>query len=399
MVKRLQRLLFAAQFSFVVFAQAMAAQPTAAAPVQAGQGPSLRQTYVFIQNLLAKNGKVAWLEEFSTDATRSVTGWSEEVTSAHEGMGSFEEAYCTLHYHLLWTKDGGDSRFGGPPVLYGDDFVFHFKDVKAIQVTSGASRGGSGVFAVSASTSPAIISVVLDGPAWREGLGDQHFTFTDPAKAGQLARAMAHAVALCGGSAEIGVANTNLENPAIQSPPPLSGNNLARPLEESMSRMQAILEHLGKQGHIGVAAHGAYPGWSPRSPDDLTFDETEIRAVSMHPQACGMEYQKHSSVDRGTGKSETVRFSLRDIENVTLDEDQVDVRYLGLVQQKLKMGHPPPYSPAAVNVTLPQVDPERNIPVGDHVETIRFPDKSSADTFRSIFIQVSEICRGRKDLF
>jgi chemotaxis protein histidine kinase CheA len=83
-------------------------------------------------------------------------------------MGRFEEANCTLHYHLLWTQGpdpayGGDPRFGGSPVPYGDDFVFHFKNVKAIQVTS---RGGSAEIQV-ANANPGNVAAIQSPPQTR----------------------------------------------------------------------------------------------------------------------------------------------------------------------------------------------------------------------------------------
>jgi hypothetical protein len=111
---------------------------------------------------------------------------------------SWEGNSCKLSYHLQWT-DSRNSMYAG--AIYGDDFSFGLREVKAITVNSGNSEVGRGVGYRRETTSPSIFAVALQGPSvTARAMG---FTFVDAAMAGRVAKAIAYAVEACGGSAPV----------------------------------------------------------------------------------------------------------------------------------------------------------------------------------------------------
>ena len=165
-----------------------AAQQPAAAP--ADTGPTLAETMKFIQEKLNEQGKVAFVE-FLQDAHNGDTG---TPTFTYETSNVFaDQNSCRISYHWKAINNGRTT---------GDDnFVISLRDVQEIVVrpaeqdqTEWLAKNGYPNIIVT-SNNPPITALEVRHPHGEENT----FRFTDANLADRVAKALTHAVELCGG--------------------------------------------------------------------------------------------------------------------------------------------------------------------------------------------------------
>jgi hypothetical protein len=169
-----------------------AAQPPAAAPVAApaDTGPSLAETMQFIQDKLNDLGTVAYVVYFqdANDGNTWTQTFKDEFSNIVAG-----QSQCSISYHLKETNNGR-----GDP---GGNAVISLRDVQGIVVmpyeqgnTESSAKNGSPNI-VTTATNPPLTELQVRRPHGKEN----NFVFTDADLADRVAKAMLHAVELCGG--------------------------------------------------------------------------------------------------------------------------------------------------------------------------------------------------------
>ena len=183
---------------------ASAEQPPAAvvpaAPVTASvaSNPTLADTMKFIQDKLNDNNKTSWVDNDQHNGAY----WTDTVTHEFSSVVA-DTGQCRISYHIFskhslpyWamkTSDGKNNK--------GEDKTFSLRSVQEIVVkpweqyeTECMAKIGHPDMTI-ASSSPAMTALVVRQPHGVENV----FTFDDSALADRIAKAMVHAVELCGG--------------------------------------------------------------------------------------------------------------------------------------------------------------------------------------------------------
>jgi hypothetical protein len=180
----------------LVCAQACLAQ-NVPPPPKPDTGPSLEVTMKFIVDKLNDIGEVSSTAPFqkSDDGSTGNGALSFEVSKVIA-----YPSQCRVSYHRNSNFIPGSFAFHDPPGLNTDD-GFGFREVEDIVVlplekylNESWARSGNNS-AVILSTSPAIFALVVRRPHGAENM----FAFYDATLADRVAKAMTHAVELCGG--------------------------------------------------------------------------------------------------------------------------------------------------------------------------------------------------------
>jgi hypothetical protein len=165
-----------------------AEQQPAAAP--ADNGPSLAETMQFIQGKLNELGKVSFVE-FMQDVNTGPAGTFTITNVINNLVG--DQNQCRISYHRIMT-------FNGKTTIDKND-AFLLRDVQDIVVKPWEqyqneifARNGTPNYTIT-SSNPPIILLQVRRPRGEENV----FPFTDPNLADRVAKAMLHAVELCGG--------------------------------------------------------------------------------------------------------------------------------------------------------------------------------------------------------
>jgi hypothetical protein len=201
-MKNVSRVVFV-MFSAVLFNISVTAQqPVAPPPPQpAAAGPSLAVTMQFIQDKLNDNNKASWIDNAQTTRYAGMN-WADTVTHEISNVVA-DQGQCRISYHLFtkhsvayrWiaTSDGKNNK--------GEESSFSLRTVQEIVVkpweqfeTEWLAKNGFPGTSVT-SVNPPITALVVRQPHGVENV----FVFTDAALADRVAKAMVHAVELCGG--------------------------------------------------------------------------------------------------------------------------------------------------------------------------------------------------------
>jgi len=161
-------------------------------PKPADSGPSLEVTLKFIQDKLNDLGPIS----FKQSLTNSSTGvsfyepWTERVTSVVGNAGA-----CSISYHLK------EERGPQHQVTQDGDFGISLKEAESVQIEkmeqysdAMQQRGGSSNMAYTASTPQTWILLIH-----RPHNVSNYLVFQDDDLADRVAKAMTHAIELCGG--------------------------------------------------------------------------------------------------------------------------------------------------------------------------------------------------------
>jgi hypothetical protein len=173
--------------------KAIMAQGAAPAAAPIDNGPSLAETMQFIQGKLNGLGKVSFVA-FYQSATDGSTG-TQTITNEISNVFA-DPNQCRISYHRKAESNGS---------IYKDEnSQFSLRDVQDIVVKPWeqyetewqAKNGHPNV--ICSSTSPPVTELVVRHPQGE----DNRFVFADANLADRVAKAMLHAVELCGGGSK-----------------------------------------------------------------------------------------------------------------------------------------------------------------------------------------------------
>jgi hypothetical protein len=168
---------------------ALAQTAVAPPPRPAGSGPSLAVTMQFIQAKLSEQGKVNFAVYSHNNANG--TDWTNLMSEENTNVAA-DPSTCRISYHWKATRDGA--------VTFDQDYWFSLRDVQKLEVRTGEQNQkkvdtDAGNPSLDTRVDPPFFALV----ARRPGNIENHFLFTDEDTANRVAKAMVHAVELCGG--------------------------------------------------------------------------------------------------------------------------------------------------------------------------------------------------------
>ena len=173
-----------------ILAQGAASVDPQPAGVPAASGPTLAETMQFIQEKLNDLGKIAWVE-FNQDATN---GGTSTDTMTNETSNVVADAnQCRISYYRKGAQNGKITRDENRAFLLRDVQEIVVKPLEQFENEWLAKNGHPEL--VVTSTNPPMTVLVLRQPHGE----DYTFRFTDANLADRVAKAMLHAVELCGG--------------------------------------------------------------------------------------------------------------------------------------------------------------------------------------------------------
>lgn len=165
-------------------------QATAPSPSPAATGPTLADTLQVIQTNVSRQGVLSWVASYHD--TADGTNWSHALTFEITAMTS-DPATCTINYHGKITSDGA--------VTANQDLKVSLHDVQDVTLTTGSQRQAKNITAAGHTTwSSTVTPNIFDLIVTVSANSQYYFIFSDEDTANRVAKAMGHAVELCGGS-------------------------------------------------------------------------------------------------------------------------------------------------------------------------------------------------------
>ncbi len=164
------------------------AQDVAPPPKPTDNGPTLADTMQFIQDKIASNGAVNYISYYHDNiaGTNWTNKWTAEVTQVQA-----DAANCQVRFHEKETRDGQVTRDG--------NFWFLLKDVLEISVEPAEQSlkradSSAGHPEYTSRTDPPVFFIHVTRKA-----GPNEIRLYDESLANRIAKALVHAVELCGG--------------------------------------------------------------------------------------------------------------------------------------------------------------------------------------------------------
>jgi hypothetical protein len=162
-------------------------------PPAAASGPGLEETLSFIEDKLNQQGAVNWLSTVS-DTVKGTSGSPIQMSVTVAGVTG-DPRSCRLTYH--WTKVAGGKNSGD------STYALTLRRVEKLSVmtmeqANNAQHAREGHPELVETLSPALYELVINGAANRAW----YFPFTDQDVSNRVAKAILHAVELCGGGKE-----------------------------------------------------------------------------------------------------------------------------------------------------------------------------------------------------
>ncbi|MGO9316472.1 MAG: hypothetical protein ACLPXT_12275 [Terracidiphilus sp.] len=189
MRKTLRSAAFILAFALMAAGALHAQQAVAPPPNPSGSGPSLETTMQFIQDNAAE-GKLSYTASVS-DASQQGAEWSNKFTVEMSNLAA-DAGACRLTYHWRAEENG--------KLADDADYSLALKDVKEIVVLSQDqnqnqvdSRNGHPDW--NSHIAPSLFTLIARRP---KGVVNV-FLFSDETMANRVAKAITHAVELCGG--------------------------------------------------------------------------------------------------------------------------------------------------------------------------------------------------------
>lgn len=171
---------------------ALNATPLAQAPASTDSSPALPETLNFIVNKLGTLGRLNFAASMhdNTSGDEWVVKWSTEMTNMRASASA-----CRLDYHWWKSRDGE---------VVGDvDMALSFKDVLEVSVMpmntridEANAKAGHADYVTIQVNPPTTVIVA------KRNDGDMYFDMSDESLANRVAKAMVHAVELCGGGSK-----------------------------------------------------------------------------------------------------------------------------------------------------------------------------------------------------
>lgn len=162
----------------------------AAAWGQQNAAPPLAETMQFIQTTLNAQGKMNWTTNYHDSADN--TNWNY-VFNFEANKVVADAAACTISYHYIIIRDGAK--------ISDSDATFSLHDVQDVMLTTGDARQNKNDVAAGHPTWTAKVDPpVFDLIVREKEKAEFYFFFYDEDTANRAAKALGHAVELCGGS-------------------------------------------------------------------------------------------------------------------------------------------------------------------------------------------------------
>jgi hypothetical protein len=191
-MKNFLRVILAGCFSILLSYPSVAQQPVAPPPQPAADGPSLAATMQFIQDKLNSYGKAAFVEyrQNTSDGSTATVTIVNEISNVVADSGQ-----CSISYHRKATQDGN--------IYKNENYAFSLREVQDIVVRPFEQHeteyfAGTGANIAVTSTSPPVTVLMVRRPHSEMNF----FDLTDAALADRLAKALTHAIELCGGGSK-----------------------------------------------------------------------------------------------------------------------------------------------------------------------------------------------------
>jgi hypothetical protein len=174
------------------FSAAIAQQPVAPPPKPAADGPTLETTMKFIQDKLQERGKMnfAVYTHDNADGKDYIDQYSGEASNIVA-----DPAACSISFHSNIKRNGA--------VLVDTNISLSFRDVLDLAVMPEEQEFKKGYAAAGHPTwNPRVDPPLFLVVARRAGNQANGFLFVDEDTANRVAKAMVHAVELCGGGSK-----------------------------------------------------------------------------------------------------------------------------------------------------------------------------------------------------
>jgi hypothetical protein len=189
MRKALRSTAFILAFALVAISALHAQQTVAPPPKPADSGPSLEKTMQFIQENAAE-GKLSYTA-FVNDASQQGVEWSNKFTVEMSNLAA-DAGACRITYHWRAEENG--------KVADDADYSLTLKDVKEVLVLPQAQNQNqvdsrNGHIDWNSRIAPNLFTLIARRP---KGVVNV-FLFSDEEMANRVAKAITHAVELCGG--------------------------------------------------------------------------------------------------------------------------------------------------------------------------------------------------------
>lgn len=156
----------------------------------ADSGPSLAETMQVLQSKLSEQGKMSWTTHYhdSADNTNWIYQFKFEISKVVA-----DATACTVAYHYIIVRDGTQ--------ISDSDATFNLHDVQDVTLITGDERQNKNDTAAghptwNAKVDPPVFDLIVKAKENAEF----YFFFFDGEVANRAAKAMGHAVELCGGS-------------------------------------------------------------------------------------------------------------------------------------------------------------------------------------------------------
>jgi hypothetical protein len=171
-------------------------------PKPADSGPSLAATMQFIQDQLNGVGVVNFVDYYHDTATGQDWSWQHSIETDHVIA---DAASCGISFHIREAQNGEVLQPGYNGAFIQDkDEAIQLRSVGKLivmtysdQMNQWGSKGGHPSW--SHSTSTTIFSLVPSFPTNSDSANAPFFLFYDQDSADRVAKALTHAVELCGG--------------------------------------------------------------------------------------------------------------------------------------------------------------------------------------------------------
>jgi hypothetical protein len=188
-MKNLIRVVFVMSFAALLGASALAQTAVVPPPRPGDSGPSLAVTMEFIQAKLSEQGSVNYMSYYQDSA--SGQQWTEQFSDEISNVTA-NPSSCRIDYHWKITLDGA--------VTLDQDAGFSLSDVQDLAVMTGEMHQkkvntAAGVPTQDSRIDPPVFVLVVR----RTRNAENPFVFTEEEMANRVAKAMVHAVELCGG--------------------------------------------------------------------------------------------------------------------------------------------------------------------------------------------------------
>jgi hypothetical protein len=173
------------------------------AATSGASGPSIDVTMKFIQEKLNEQGEITYYVRDGSDGSDSPTPMLHSSTNVRADTGT-----CRISYHLKEAYRGSDGVGGEKwffaPDKAGDpipdrDVSFNLSDVQSITVKTGEAYTVNRLSRIGISMQAKVLPDLFVLTTRRPNNQEDVFMFLDEMLANRVAKALIHAVELCGG--------------------------------------------------------------------------------------------------------------------------------------------------------------------------------------------------------